>query len=179
MKIAALMARVLLGLLFLVFGLNGFLHFIPMAPPPGLAGQYMGALFLSHYIVAVFLLQVVGGVLLLANRFVPLALVLLGPVVVNILSAGKSLRSSGTGSARPSAGEHPLVPCADGSGRSAGGAVLYGALGDSVLCGTECLCGFAGAAGGGVKETGAYLFALRAWMGAFPGFADSWLFLGL
>jgi putative oxidoreductase len=85
MKIAALLARVLLGLLFLVFGLNGFLHFIPMPPPAGLAGQYMGALFLSHYIVAVFLLQIVGGVLLLANRFVPLALVLLGPVVVNIL----------------------------------------------------------------------------------------------
>ena len=85
MKIAALIARVLLGLMFLVFGLNGFLHFIPMAPPPGLAGQYMGALFLSHYVVAVFLLQIVGGVLLLANRFVPLALVLLGPVLVNIL----------------------------------------------------------------------------------------------
>jgi len=85
MKIATLIARILLGLLFLVFGLNGFLHFIPMAPPPGLAGQYMGALFLSHYLVAVFLLQTIGGALLLANRFVPLALVLLGPVLVNIL----------------------------------------------------------------------------------------------
>jgi uncharacterized membrane protein YphA (DoxX/SURF4 family) len=85
MKIATLIARILLGLLFLVFGLNGFLHFIPMAPPAGLAGQYMGALFLSHYLVAVFLLQTIGGVLLLANRFVPLALVLLGPVLVNIL----------------------------------------------------------------------------------------------
>jgi putative oxidoreductase len=85
MKIAALVARILLGLLFLVFGLNGFLHFIPMAPPAGLAGQYMGALFLSHYLVAVFLLQTIGGALLLANRFVPLALVLLGPVLVNIL----------------------------------------------------------------------------------------------
>jgi len=85
MKIAILIARVLLGLLFLVFGLNGFLHFIPMAPPAGLAGQYMGALFLSHYLVAVFLLQTIGGVLLLANRFVPLALILLGPVLVNIL----------------------------------------------------------------------------------------------
>ncbi len=85
MKIATLIARILLGLLFLVFGLNGFLHFIPMAPPAGLAGQYMGALFLSHYVVAVFLLQTIGGALLLANRFVPLALVLLGPVLVNIL----------------------------------------------------------------------------------------------
>jgi len=85
MKIATLIARILLGLLFLVFELNGFLHFIPMAPPAGVAGQYMGALFLSHYLVAVFVLQTIGGALLLANRFVPLALVLLGPVLVNIL----------------------------------------------------------------------------------------------
>ena len=85
MKIAALIARILLGLLFLVFGLNGFLHFIPMPPPSGLAGQYMGELFVSHYLVVVFLLQVVGGALLLANRYVPLGLLLLGPVLVNIL----------------------------------------------------------------------------------------------
>ncbi len=85
MKIAVLIARVLLGLLFLVFGLNGFLHFIPMPPPTGLAGQYMGALFVSHFLVVVFLLQIVGGALLLANRYVPLGLLLLGPVLVNIL----------------------------------------------------------------------------------------------
>jgi hypothetical protein len=85
MKIAITIARVLLGLLFTVFGLNGFLHFIPMQTPPGLAGQYMGALFVSHYLVIVFLLQIAGGLLLLINRFVPLALVLLGPVIVNIL----------------------------------------------------------------------------------------------
>jgi putative oxidoreductase len=84
MKIATLIARILLGLLFLVFGLNGFLHFIPMQPPTGLAGQYMGALFLSHYLVVVFVLEAVGGLLLLINRYVPLALVLLGPVIVNI-----------------------------------------------------------------------------------------------
>ena len=85
MKTVSLIARYLLGLIFLVFGLNGFLNFIPMPPPTGIAGQYMGALFVSHYLVAVFLLQLVGGGLLLANRFVPLALVVLGPVVVNIL----------------------------------------------------------------------------------------------
>jgi putative oxidoreductase len=85
MKIAALISRILLGLLFTVFGLNGFLHFIPMKPPTGLAGQYMGALFVSHYLVVVFLLQLIGGVLLLLNRFVPMALLLLGPVLVNIL----------------------------------------------------------------------------------------------
>jgi len=72
-------------LIFLVFGLNGFLHFIPMPPPSGLAGQFMGAIFASHYFVAIFALQVIGGVLLLLNRFVPVALTLLGPVIVNIL----------------------------------------------------------------------------------------------
>lgn len=85
MKIAGIIARILLGLLFVIFGLNGFLHFIPMKPPVGLAGQYIGALFVSHYLVAVFAVQMIGGVLLLANRFVPLALILLGPVLVNIL----------------------------------------------------------------------------------------------
>ena len=56
-----------------------------MTPPPGLAGQYLGALFMSHYFVAVFLLEIAGGAPLLANRFIPLALILLGPVLVNIL----------------------------------------------------------------------------------------------
>jgi putative oxidoreductase len=85
MKIAIVIARVLLGLVFLIFGLNGFLNFIPMPPPTGLAAQYAGVLSTSHYLVLVFLLQVIGGALLLANRFVPLALTLLGPVLVNIL----------------------------------------------------------------------------------------------
>jgi putative oxidoreductase len=85
MKIAVLVARVLLGLLFLVFGLNGFFQFLHMPPPTGLAAQYFGVLFVSHYLVPVFLLQVIGGALLLANRFVPLGLLLLGPVLVNIL----------------------------------------------------------------------------------------------
>jgi len=85
MKITTHLARVLLGLLFLTFGLNGFFHFIPMPPPFGLAGQYLGALFASHYLVAVFLLQAIGGALLLANRYVAVALVLLGPILVNIL----------------------------------------------------------------------------------------------
>ena len=85
MKITFTIARILLGLLFTVFGLNGFLHFIPMQPPTGLAGQYMGALFVSHYLIIVFLVQLLGGVLLLANRYIPLALILLGPVIVNIV----------------------------------------------------------------------------------------------
>jgi len=85
MKKVALVARILLGLIFLLFGLNGFLHFIPMPPPTGLAGQYFTVLFVSHYLVLVLLVQVIGGILLLANRFVPLAIALLGPVLVNIL----------------------------------------------------------------------------------------------
>jgi putative oxidoreductase len=86
MRIAALIARILLGLVFLVFGLNGFLHFIPTGPlPTGLAGQFVTVLFQSHYVLYVSAIQVAGGVLLLVNRYVPLALVLLGPVIVNIL----------------------------------------------------------------------------------------------
>jgi hypothetical protein len=84
-----------LGLLFLVFGLNGFFHFIPMPPPPGLAGQYFTVLFVSHYFVLVFLLQIVGGALLLANRYIPLALILLGPVLVNILMFHSLMAPSG------------------------------------------------------------------------------------
>jgi len=86
MKIVILIARLLLGLIFLVLGLNGFLNFLSMGPmPTGLAGQFIGALVLSHYFWVVAALQIAGGALLLMNRFVPLALVLLGPVLVNIL----------------------------------------------------------------------------------------------
>ena len=85
MKIASLIARYLLGFIFLVFGLNGFLNFIPMPPPTGLAGQFMGAIFASHFFAVIFLLQIVSGVLLLINRFVPLALTLIAPVIFNIV----------------------------------------------------------------------------------------------
>jgi putative oxidoreductase len=85
MKIASTIARYLLGLIFLTFGLNGFLHFIPMPPPTGVAGQFFGALFVSRFYVVIFLLQIVAAVLLLANRYVPLALTILGAVIVNIL----------------------------------------------------------------------------------------------
>ena len=86
MKIVILIARLLLGLIFVVIGLNGFLNFLSMGPmPTGLAGQFIGALFQSHYFFVVAALQILGGALLLVNRFVPLALVLLGPVIVNIL----------------------------------------------------------------------------------------------
>ncbi|MDX6532111.1 MAG: putative oxidoreductase [Blastocatellia bacterium] len=86
MKILTMIARLLLGLIFVVFGLNGFLNFLSMGPmPSGLAGQFVGALALSHYFWVVAALQIAGGALLLVNRFVPLGLVLLGPVIVNII----------------------------------------------------------------------------------------------
>jgi putative oxidoreductase len=86
MKIAALISRYLLGLIFLVFGLNGFFHFIPMPPPTGAAGQYFIAITSTPYWTIIFATQVIGGLLLLVGRFVPLALVILGPVIVNILA---------------------------------------------------------------------------------------------
>ena len=98
MKILVLVARLLLGLISVVFGLNGFLNFLSMGPPPtGLAGQFIGALFVSHYYWVIAALQVVGGALLLVNRFVPLALVLLGPIVVNIICYHVFLNHSGAG----------------------------------------------------------------------------------
>ena len=85
MKIAALIARILMGLVFVVFGLNGFLHFIPAWPmPSGAAGEFLDAIVKSHYFLVIAAVQILGGLLLLVNRFVPLALVILGPVIVNI-----------------------------------------------------------------------------------------------
>jgi putative oxidoreductase len=85
MKTTFVIARFLLGLIFLVFGLNGFFHFIPMPPPTGVAGQFMGALFVSHFLSVIFTIQLIGAVLLLLNRYVPLALTLLAPILVNVL----------------------------------------------------------------------------------------------
>ncbi len=96
MKIVTLIARILLGLVFLVFGLNGFLNFLNTGPAPtGLAGQFLGALILSHYYWVVAALQIAGGALLLVNRFVPLALVLLGPIIVNIICFHVFMNPSG------------------------------------------------------------------------------------
>ena len=86
MKTASAIARYLAGAIFLVFGLNGFLHFIPFPPPDGVAAQFMGAMFVSHYLTLIFLLQAIAGGFLLINRYVPLALAILAPVIVNILS---------------------------------------------------------------------------------------------
>lgn len=86
MKIAALIARILLGLLFFAFGLIALTPFVPKGPiPTGLAGQFVTALVQSHYGLVVSVLQIVGGALLLVNRYVPLGLTILGPIIVNIL----------------------------------------------------------------------------------------------
>jgi putative oxidoreductase len=95
MKTASVIARYLAGVIFLVFGLNGFLNFIPMPPPGGVAGQFLGVLYVSHYVWVIFAFQVVAGVLLLVNRYVPLAVAVLAPVVVNILSFHALMAPSG------------------------------------------------------------------------------------
>jgi uncharacterized membrane protein YphA (DoxX/SURF4 family) len=88
-------ARVLLGLVFFVFGLNGFLNFLPAPPPSGPAGAFGTALAATGYMWPLIKgymwplikgTELVGGALLLSNRFVPLALALLAPVIVNIVA---------------------------------------------------------------------------------------------
>lgn len=85
MRVARLIARILLGLIFTVFGLNGFLHFLPMPPMSGPPADFFGALFHTGYMIRlIFAAQVLGGVMLLIGLFVPFALLILAPVVVNI-----------------------------------------------------------------------------------------------
>jgi putative oxidoreductase len=95
MKIVAVIARILLGLIFFVFGLNGFVGFIPMPPLEGVAGAFIGALFSSHYLYLISGVQLIAGVLLLINRFVPLALAMLAPVLANILMYHATMQPSG------------------------------------------------------------------------------------
>lgn len=95
MKIAVLIARILLGLIFLVFGLNGFLNFLHAPMPPGPAGQYMALMGSTFHMHFVYLVQIVGAALLLSGQFIPLALILLGPVIVNILLFHISLQPAG------------------------------------------------------------------------------------
>src|ERR1035438_8810425 len=81
-------ARVLLGLMFFVFGLNGFLHFIPQpSTMPEVAATFFEAMMKTGYMLPlIFGTQVIVGALLLSNRFVPLALALIAPVIVNIVA---------------------------------------------------------------------------------------------
>jgi len=95
MRTASVVARYLAGVIFLVMGLNGFLNFIPLPPPVGIAGQFMGALYVSHYLWVIFAFQVIAGALLLVNRYVPLAVAMLAPVIVNILTFHVLMAPSG------------------------------------------------------------------------------------
>jgi len=89
-------ARILLGLVFFVFGLNFFFHFIPPPPMSGPPADFAGAMMATGYLfVLVKVTEVAGGALLLAGRFVPLALALLAPVVVNIVAFHAFLAPSG------------------------------------------------------------------------------------
>ena len=86
MKIATIVVRILLGLMFVVFGSNFFLNFIPMPPPPpGLAGDYFKVFAASGYMYVIGAVQLLSGLLLLIGRFVPLALTLLAGMIFNIL----------------------------------------------------------------------------------------------
>lgn len=91
-------ARILLGLIFVIMGLNGFFNFIPApkgATPPVAMDYFMALMKTGYMIPLIFATQVIGGVLLLANRFVPLALAVLAPVIVNIVAVHLFLAPSG------------------------------------------------------------------------------------
>ena len=95
MRIVAVIARYLAGVIVVLMGLDGFLNFIHFPPPTGVAAQFMGALYVSHYLWVIFGFQVVAGVLLLVNRYVPLAVAVLAPVLVNILTFHLTMAPAG------------------------------------------------------------------------------------
>lgn len=99
MKIAVVIVRILLGLVFLILGLNGFFNFLHAPMPGGVAGAFLGAMFQSHYLLLVAGTQVIAGALLLAGQYVPLALALLAPVLANILTFHLTMDRSGVGMA--------------------------------------------------------------------------------
>src|SRR5712672_541956 len=112
MKNASTIARYLAGLIFLVFGLNGFLNFIPLPPPGGIAGQFMGALYASHYLWVIFAFQVAAAV----------------------LSASQPLCADGGGRAGPGDRQHSCLPRLDGPERASAGP-LRGCTVGRDLCG--------------------------------------------
>ncbi len=88
--------RILLGLVFVVFGANGFLHFLPQPPMSGPPAEFAGAMIATGYLFPLVKgTEVIAGALLLSGRFVPLALTVLAPVVVNIVAFHLFLAPSG------------------------------------------------------------------------------------
>ena len=100
MKFALIGARVLLGLIFVVFGLNGFFNFIPPPEMNESAGALMGALVATGYfMIIVKLVEVVAGLMILTGKYLPLGLILLAPVSVHILLFHVFLDTAGLGMA--------------------------------------------------------------------------------
>ena len=99
MRIVILVCRILLGLIFFVFGLNVILHFLPQPLPTGDALTWFGIMAAHHWMNFVGAVMTIAGLLLLVNRFVPLALTLLAPVIVNILLYHALLWPHGVGPA--------------------------------------------------------------------------------
>ena len=97
MKIAVIIVRWLLGLIFLFFGFNAFFHYLPTPPIPGDAGVILGVMMSHGWVTFYSALYVIAGVLLLIGRFVPVALVILGPILVNILLFHITLAPAGIG----------------------------------------------------------------------------------
>jgi putative oxidoreductase len=95
MKILVVIARVLLGLMFLIFGLNGFLNFLPAPPLTGVSGAFLGALMTSHYVYLICAVQALAGLFLLVNQFLPLGLALLAPIIANIITYHLTMDRSG------------------------------------------------------------------------------------
>ena len=97
---AVLVARILLGGMFVFSGLNGFFNFMPMEPPQGAAGQFMGGLAATGYFFPLLKgTETLVGVALLAGRFVPLALTVLAPIMVNIVGFHLFVEPQGSGMA--------------------------------------------------------------------------------
>lgn len=96
MKKAALAARIIFGLLWIIFGLNFFFHFLPQPPPPEAGLKYLGGLMAAPYFFPLLkVTEIVVGVMLLANIAVPLALVVISPIVIQILLYHTILDPSG------------------------------------------------------------------------------------
>jgi putative oxidoreductase len=100
MNKAKLIIRILFGLMLVIFGLNKFLQFMPMPPMPEAAGEFMGALVKSGYLmIIVAIVEVVAGVLLLVNKYQSLALVIVFPVILNAFLFHLFLDLAGIGGA--------------------------------------------------------------------------------
>ncbi len=83
-RIAATVVRYLLGLIFLIFGLNGFFNFIPMPPPEGDLLTFFTAFQVTNFFIILKISEVLAGVLLLSGLYVPFAIALLGPITLHI-----------------------------------------------------------------------------------------------